>query len=332
MRVVVLGAGTFGTAVGTLFARNGHSVTLVTRNEACMNSINNSHRNCDYLQEYTLPENVNASLSAEAAIKEGCDLILHAIPVQASREVLADLQDVITVDIPVVSLSKGIYLEDLTFMCDVIRKALKHPEHPTAFLSGPSFARELMDGQATGLVIASENEPLAQRIQVLLGSDTVRVYTSPDVIGVEVGGAIKNVFAIACGIASGMGFQYNTAAMIITRGCSEMKKLAVALGAKEATLAGLSGIGDLMLTCFGGASRNRTVGVRLGQGEKLDDIIASMNEVAEGVPTANAAAQLAKSVGLELPIIEHVAAIIAGRMAPAEAMTSLMQIPQGPED
>jgi len=329
VKVCVFGEGTFGTAVGTLFARNGHEVVLLARRPHRVDSINSQRKNPDYLKEYTLHENISATTDAAAAIANAA-LIVHSIPVQASSAYLSDKRDLIPPHVPVVSLSKGIHLTNLNFMCHIIEDALQRKQ-PCAFFSGPSFARELMDGQPTGIVVASEDAAVAARVQRLVGSSVIRVYTSTDVIGVEVGGALKNIYAIAAGAAEGMGFKLNTAALIITRGCSEMKKLAVALGARPATVSGLSGIGDLMLTCFGGASRNRTVGVRLGKGEKLQDILESMGEVAEGVPTAGAALKLVKQLGLDLPITTTVGEVLEG-IKPFSALTDLMQLPLKEED
>jgi len=256
---------------------------------------------------------------------------VHSIPVQSSTEFLKSVKDMIPETVPIVSLSKGIHSETLKFMNDVIADALGRKQ-PMAFLSGPSFARELMEDQPTGLVLASEDEKLVQDLQSMLASGRLRVYTSTDVIGVEVGGALKNIYAIAAGMAEGMGFKLNTAALLVTRGCSEMRKLATTLGAKPQTLSGLSGIGDLMLTCFGPASRNRSVGVRLGKGEKLADILASMPEVAEGVPTAAAAAKLLVKLKLDLPLSQAVADILAGKFTPQQRLGYLMTLPLMPED
>jgi glycerol-3-phosphate dehydrogenase (NAD+) len=333
-QVVVFGGGTFGTAVGTLFARNGHKVCLMVRREHRCASINESHKNPDYLSEYTLLDNITAVMADDASeILQQAQIIVHAIPVQASQSYLEKIRPYIAPDTPVVSLSKGIHHEKLTFMNQIIADALGK-DHPTAFLSGPSFARELMDEQPTGLVCATEPAAtkLASTICAMITSKRIRVYVSTDVIGVEVGGALKNVYAIAAGIAHGMGLHKNTAALIVTRGCNEMKKLAVKMGARPSTLAGLSGIGDLMLTCFGGASRNRTVGVRLGKGEKLDDIIASMREVAEGVPTVGAVITLAEKFELDLPVARAVNSILEGEAELLAAMDELMESPAGTED
>jgi len=300
------------------------------RGQKEVESINSSHKNLKYLMEYELPINLDASSDPAEALKD-IDVIIHAIPVQASQDFLKSMATLIPANVPIISLSKGIHCDTLQFMFDIINDSLNRKQ-PSAFLSGPSFARELMDGQPTGLVIASEDEQLATRLGQLFQSDRTKVYTSTDVIGVEVGGALKNVYAIAAGIAEGLGYKLNTAALLVTRGCAEMKKLAIQRGAKEHTLAGLSGIGDLMLTCFGGASRNRSVGVRLGKGEKIDDILNSMSEVAEGVPTVGAVVKLADRYKLELPLARAVAAVLAGNVDIKQRIDNLMRLPVRPED
>lgn len=328
-KVCVFGEGTFGMAVGTLFARKGHKVVLLARKENRVKMINEEHKNPDYLKEFVLHDNITATTDAKEAL-DGAELIIHAIPVQSSFDYLAAKKDIIPIDIPIVSLSKGIHCENLNFMCHIIEDSLGRNQ-PTAFFSGPSFARELMTGQPTGVVIASKDAAVAEKVQQMVASPVVRAYTTDDVIGVEVGGALKNIYAIGAGIAEGMGFGMNTSALIVTRGCSELKKLAVALGARPETVNGLSGIGDLMLTCFGGASRNKSVGLRLGKGEKLEAILASMGEVAEGVPTAGAALKLLDKLKLDLPMTRAVGLVLNGT-ADVSSLQQLMLLPMHNED
>jgi len=215
-------------------------------------------------------------------------------------------------------------------MNEIIPESLQR-QQPTAFISGPSFAKELLSDMPTGFVIASTDEHVTKRVQQLFTSPTVRAYTSDDVIGVEIGGALKNVFAIAAGMASGIGLGLNSKAMLVTRGCSEMTRIALKIGAKQETLAGLSGIGDLMLTCFGNLSRNQTVGFRLGQGESIKTILDSMSEVAEGVTTTPAAMKLAQKYGINCPIISSVNRLLSGEMTAKELVSHLMSLPTGPE-
>lgn len=217
-------------------------------------------------------------------------------------------------------------------MSDLIPGALGDNSPPLAFFSGPSFARELLDSQPSAVVVASRDQQLAEQVQALFANRSLRVYTTTDVIGVEVGGALKNVFAIGAGMIDGLGFGKNTMAAMITRGSSEMRKLAQAMGAEPLTIAGLAGIGDLMLTCYGSLSRNRQVGYRLGQGETLQEIMDSMSEVAEGVYTTPAAVKLAENYGLELPIIRAVASVLDGSKTAREGIRELMLRPQTVED
>jgi len=278
-----------------------------------------------------LEKNIRASTVPKEALKD-VDLIVHAIPVQKTHDFYKSVAEFVPKDVPIVSVSKGIHTDSLEFMIEIIPSCLGRKQ-PCAFLSGPSFARELMLALPTGIVIAAETEDLAAKVQKYFACHKLRVYTSTDVIGVEVGGALKNIYAIAAGLSEGIGYSYNTASLVVTRGCAEMKKLAVAKGAKENTLAGLSGIGDLMLTCFGPASRNRTVGVRLGKGEQLKYILKSMGEVAEGVPTAAAAVKVAEKYKLDLPLMKSVARCLAGEVKDImEEIEALMQLPHTPED
>lgn len=329
-RVTVFGGGTFATALATVFARNGADVVMFMRDKDVAQAINDQHRNIRYFPDIPLLPNISASTDPEAALKD-TQYILHAVPVQPSPDFLRKVAEFIPPTAPIISLSKGIHLESLQFMIDIIHDCVRSTQ-PVAILSGPSFAKELMEEQPTGMVVASQDVELAQRIQRLLSGHRLRVYTTTDVIGVEVGGALKNIYAIGAGIASGMGYKMNTAALIVTRGCSEMKKLAMAMGAQAQTLNGLSGIGDLMLTCFGPASRNRTVGVRLGQGEKLDAILASLPEVAEGIPTVGAVVKLADKYNVSMPLARGLAEFLKGDTTPLDKISELMGLPLHHED
>jgi glycerol-3-phosphate dehydrogenase (NAD+) len=275
-----------------------------------------------------LPWNLTAVLQTDANVKQvlaSADYIVHSVPVQASRTYLQELAPLIPRTTPVISVSKGICTETLALMCDIIPEALGNPDQPCAFVSGPSFARELMLGYPTGLVAASKQEGLAREVASLFESETIRMWTSTDYIGVEVGGALKNPYAIAAGILEGLGLGVNTTALLVTRGIAEMNRLAVALGSTEPTLVGLSGIGDLMLTSFGPLSRNRTVGVRLGRGESIQSIRDSMNEVAEGVATTPAALALANRHSVPVPLISAVNDVLLGSVTPIEALMRFMR-------
>jgi glycerol-3-phosphate dehydrogenase (NAD+) len=273
-----------------------------------------------------LPWNLDAAHMDDAkGLLSRADFVVHSIPVQASAQYLEHLGPMIPDTTPVISTSKGICTESLRLMAEIIPDSLGRPDHPCIFLSGPSFARELMAGFPTGFISASPDAALARRGAELFESDSVRVWTSTDHIGTEIGGALKNPYAIAAGILEGLGLGMNTTALLVTRAIAEMNALAVAMGSTEPTLVGLSGVGDLMLTSFGGLSRNRTVGVRLGRGETIAQIRESMTEVAEGVATTPAAVKLARQHGIQVPLIEAVNDVIDGNTTPAEALMRFMR-------
>mmetsp|Transcript_3080 Transcript_3080/g.4496 ORF Transcript_3080/g.4496 Transcript_3080/m.4496 type:complete len:356 (+) Transcript_3080:25-1092(+) len=332
IKVSVFGAGSFGTALSFVLGLNGHKVVMLCRDEKVAQHIREKHENPKHQSGFTLPDNVSATTSIEECLKD-TNYILHAIPTQLSFDFLSHRrQHILTLakNVPIISVSKGIHVRTKLLMKDVIVEALQEPDgekRSCAFMSGPSFAVEILQRYPTGIVVASNDEALAKNVQKLFSSVILRVYTSSDVVGVELAGALKNVFAIAAGIVSGCGLGYNSTTGLVTRGLNEMRQLAVALGADENTLAGLAGLGDLMLTCFGSLSRNRTVGFRLGQGEQLDAIIKSMNEVAEGVPTTQVACELAKQHKLDLPIIHTVNRVLNGDISPKQALKELMSRP-----
>jgi len=327
--IVVLGGGSFATAMATVLARNNHNIIMLSRNLETVTSINENHKNPTHLSTFTLLNNIKASNDAESSLKTA-NYIVHCVPIQQSLEYLQNLQKFIPQDVPIISTSKGLHVGTLTLMSNLIPNALGR-DQPAAFFSGPSFAKELMENMPTAVVVASKDMALAVKVQNLFASATLRVYTSTDIIGVEVGGAIKNVFAMAAGAVEGLGLGINTMAALVTRGCHEMNRLALTMGAQPYTLSGLSGYGDLMLTCFGNLSRNRSVGVRLGKGEKLADILSSMNEVAEGVATAPAALELCIRYNLDLPIIKAVADVVAGKLSAKDAVHNLFTLPLTPE-
>ena len=330
-KVVVLGGGSFGTAMGTLLARNKASldVVLLVRDAGTVTSINEQHVNARYLPKHTLPPNVRATTDAAEAIGSA-DYIVHAIPVQQSSAALTALRNIIPPHVPILCLSKGLEVGTCRNMSELIPHALGRKQ-PLAVLSGPSFAIELMQGLPTAIVAASEDVKLAVRVQRLFASSNLRVNTSTDVIGVETAGALKNVLAIAAGIVEGLALGNNAMAALVAQGCSEIRWLAERMGAEPVTLSGLSGVGDIMLTCFVNLSRNRTVGVRLGRGESLEAILASSTQVAEGVATAAAVVVLARKHRVALPVLTAVARMVDGVMSPQEAVDTLMALPQIPE-
>lgn len=328
-KVVVLGGGSFGTAMAAHVAgrKAEMEVNMLVRDAQVCQSINESHFNCKYFPNHKLPENLIATTDAKAAL-QGSDFCLHAVPVQFTAAFLESIADCIDPGLPFISLSKGLELNTLRMMSQIIPQSLRNPRQPFVALSGPSFASELMSKLPTAMVVASRDKKLANAVQQLLASEQLRINTSSDVTGVEIAGALKNVLAIAAGIVEGMNLGNNSMAALVAQGCSEIRWLAKKMGAKSATLTGLSGTGDIMLTCFVNLSRNRTVGVRLGSGEKLEDILSSMNQVAEGVGTAGAVIALAQKYNVKMPVLTAVARIIDNELTPQKAVLELMSLPQ----
>ncbi|XP_057520276.1 glycerol-3-phosphate dehydrogenase [NAD(+)] 2, chloroplastic [Amaranthus tricolor] len=328
-KVVVLGGGSFGTAMAAHVANRKAEmeVSMLVRDPQVCQSINEIHYNCKYFPYHKLPENLIATTDAKFAL-QGADFCLHAVPVQFTASFLESIVDYVDPGLPFISLSKGLELNTLRMMSQIIPQALKNPRQPFVALSGPSFAKELMTKLPTAMVVASRDKKLANEVQQLLASERLRINTSSDVTGVEIAGALKNVLAIAAGIVEGMNLGNNSMAALVAQGCSEIRWLAKKMGAKSATLTGLSGTGDIMLTCFVNLSRNRTVGVRLGSGEKLEDILNSMNQVAEGVATAGAVIALAQKYNVKMPVLTAVARIIDNELTPQAAVLELMSLPQ----
>lgn len=330
-KVAIMGGGSFGTAMGTLLARNKGDldVVILMRNPVDAESLNAEHRNVKYLPKYELPRNIRATTDAKEALS-GCDFIIHAVPVQQSRTFLAGVKDYIDPKTPLLCLSKGLETGTCEMMSEIIPAGLGRTQ-PLAVLSGPTFAVELMQGLPTTIVAASEDEGLAIRVQQLFGSSCLRVNTSTDVTGVELSGAMKNVLAIAAGIVEGLKLGNNAMAALVAQGVTEIRWLAGKMGARPETLSGVSGTGDIMLTCFVNLSRNRTVGVRLGSGETLEEILGSMSQVAEGVATAGAVVRLAKRYRVHLPVLTAVACILDGDMDAKTAVDKIINLPQVPE-
>uniref|UniRef100_A0A0E0HYC8 Glycerol-3-phosphate dehydrogenase [NAD(+)] n=1 Tax=Oryza nivara TaxID=4536 RepID=A0A0E0HYC8_ORYNI len=321
-KVVVLGGGSFGTAMAVQVAakKADLEVSMLLRDDLVCRSINHSHINW-------LPENITATTSASDALA-GADFCFHAVPVQFSSSFLEGISTHVDPKLPFISLSKGLELNTLRTMSQIIPQALGNPRQPFIVLSGPSFAIELMNKLPTAMVVASKDKKLAAAVQQLLASPNLRISTSNDVTGVEIAGALKNVLAIAAGIVEGMHLGNNCMAALVAQGCSEIRWLATKMGAKPTTLSGLSGSGDIMLTCFVNLSRNRNVGLRLGSGEKLDEIMNSMNQVAEGVSTAGAVIALAQKYHVKMPVLTAVARIIDNELTPKKAVMELMNLPQ----
>ncbi len=306
MRGSVIGSGSFGTALANVLAVNCDEVRLWGREPSVVEAINTRHENSTYLKGIPVSERVRATHSLEEALA-GSELVVLATPSHATREVVAKAKPYLPRHVPIITVAKGIENETLLTMTELLEDCLPEEFHPyLAVLSGPSFAKELARRMPTVVTIASHWDRVAVRCQKALQTETFRSYTSTDVVGVQYGGALKNVIAIAAGMADGLGMGHNARAAIITRGLAEITRLAVRKGANPLTLSGLSGMGDLVLTCTGELSRNRHVGMELGKGRKLSDILAQMNEVAEGVKTARSARDLELKTGVELPICHQV--------------------------
>jgi len=319
-RVCVVGAGSWGTTVAALTSHNA-TTTLWARRPQLADEINSTHINSAYLPDASLPESLRADSDLARALA-GADVVAMAVPSLGFRSVIDEVSKHIGDRVPIVSLSKG--LEQSTFkrMSEVIADVM--PSNPVAVLSGPNLAKEILAGQPAASVIACTDVAIARELVAVFSRPTFRLYTNPDVIGCEIGGVVKNVVAIAAGISQGFGFGENSKATLVTRGLAEMSRLGVALGAQSATFSGLAGMGDVMATCASMHSRNTQVGVRLGRGENIDEIVASMNMIAEGVKSSASVIELAHRHSVEMPIAEQVAAVCAGKVSAAEALRALM--------
>ncbi len=323
-KATVLGAGSFGTAMAQVLSANFDEVVLWGRDAALLEALDRTHENQGYLPGLRLSEKIHGSTDLEAAAAHA-EIVIVATPSQATRELLGKAGGVLPQHVPIVTVAKGIENGTLCTMTEVLEQSLPESYHPhLAVLSGPSFAKEMVLRLPTVVTVASKFESTAQAAQAMFASEFFRTYSSNDVVGVQVGGALKNVIAIAAGVGDGMGLGHNTRAAIITRGLAEISRIAVRMGGNPLTLSGLAGMGDLVLTCTGELSRNRTVGMELGRGKKLDDILKDMKQVAEGVKTAKSAKDLALKVGVELPICEQVYCIAWEGKAPRAAVAELM--------
>src|SRR5437763_11453233 len=320
-RSAVIGAGSWGTAVAALAARNSPTVLWARRTELA-ETIRTSRVNRDYLPDYQLPKGLSATSSLEEAL-DGAEVVVMGVPSHGFRDILDEAKPFLASGTPIVSLTKGVEQQTLKRMTEVIGEVV--PEHPRGVLTGPNLAKEVMAGWPAASVVAFEDGNIAQELQRLFSTDAFRVYTNPDVVGCEVGGALKNVIAIAAGIADGMGFGDNTRAALITRGLAELTRLGVALGGEPLTFSGLAGMGDLVATCISRQSRNRHVGEELGRGRSIEAIVADMNMVAEGVKTSRAVLDLAVRVGVEMPIAEQVVAVLYEGKQASEIVPALMQ-------
>src|SRR5688572_10775517 len=330
-RVGVIGAGSWGTALSNLLASKGNLLTVWSFEPDVADSINRLHENTKYMKGVQLHATVRATEQLSEAVA-GADVVLNVTPSQHVRRVMSEAAQHFRDSTLVVSASKGIETSTLKTMAEVLEDVIPGtPGAHACFLSGPSFALEVARGMPTAVAMASHHLDSAARAQQLFQAPYFRVYTNPDVVGVELGGALKNVIAIAAGTVHGLGFGHNTMAALITRGLAEITRLGVALGADPLTFSGLAGMGDLILTCTGALSRNRSVGVELGRGQPIEAILAGMTMVAEGVKTAHAARELARRTGVEMPIVEEVYALLYEGRSAREAVENLMLRAPRPE-
>ncbi len=337
--VAVLGAGSWGTALAVLLANKGISVKLWSRRREHADLLNRTRENSLYLPDVVLPDKILVCHSLEQVVRQS-NVILFVVPSHVTRQVAEQVSEILSSEIDkgsplpmaVLSASKGIEQDSLLTMTEVLKDVL--PDiiaSKLAVLSGPSFAEEVARDVPTAVTVAATEDSVANMLQHLFATNFFRVYTSSDVVGVQLGGAIKNVMAIAAGISDGLGFGTNTRAALITRGLAELTRLAVRKGANPLTLAGLAGLGDLILTCTGDLSRNRTVGLELGRGKALSDILKEMNMVAEGVKTTKAVWQLAERYSVEMPITQHVYHVLYKHMDPKDSVRRLLLRPPRPE-
>jgi len=322
--LAIVGAGSWGTALAIVLAPRFASVRLWVYEADLADRLRESRENDVYLPGCQLPAHVAITSDLSQAL-EGADVVLSVVPSHVVRGLYQRMLPSLNDSMMFVSATKGLENDSLLRMSQVIGQVLRDHFQPNiAAISGPSFAQEVARGEPTALVVASDEPGLAERIQAAFSGPTFRLYTSSDTIGVEIGGSIKNVVAIGAGVLHGMGLGHNAMAALITRGLAEMTRLAMAMGAQAKTLAGLAGLGDLVLTCTGDLSRNRSVGVALAHGRKLNDIVSSMRMVAEGIKTTNAAVDLGRRWSVEMPISEQMYQVLHFGISPREAIERLM--------
>lgn len=322
MRCAVVGGGAWGTALSDLLAGAGHQVILWAREPDVVEHINATHANPRFLAGVTLDQHVRASGDLCDAVR-GAELVVHAAPSHVLRDVVRAAAPGVSRNAIQVIATKGIEPDSLMLMSDVVGAEI--PGHPVVAISGPSFAAEVARRQPTAVVAASEDASASATVQQVFSTPTFRVYTSDDIRGVELAGAVKNVMAVATGIAEGLGLGLNPRAALITRGLAETTRLGVALGARPETFAGLAGLGDLVLTCTGALSRNRAVGLEVGKGRPLNEVLAGTEAIAEGVRNARSTVALAAQAGVSMPIAEAVYRVLFESQPPGEAIAELMQ-------
>jgi glycerol-3-phosphate dehydrogenase (NAD(P)+) len=328
LRVSVLGAGSFGTTIAHLATHNAPTVLWCRRPETA-DEVNAEHTNSRYLPDYSLSPKLRATASLEEAVRDA-DVLVLGVPSHGMREVLGDVARFIRPWVPVVSLAKGLEPDSHLRMTQVIREML--PDHRAGVLTGPNLAKEIMAGFAAASVISFEDSDVAKQLQGVFHSGLFRVYTNRDVVGCELGGALKNVIAIATGMGDGLGVGDNTRSAVITRGLAELVRLGVAMGGEPATFSGLAGMGDLIATCTSRQSRNRHVGEELGRGRTIEEIIADMNQVAEGVKTTRVVMELGVKYDVDLPIAREVHGVLYEGRSAQDAYRGLTRRDPGAED
>jgi glycerol-3-phosphate dehydrogenase (NAD(P)+) len=330
MTIAVIGAGSWGTAVAAIVAGNAPTILWARREDLAL-QLNTTHENGDYLPGIALPDTLAATCDLEQACGDA-EVVVLGVPSHGFRTVLGAARPFIPPDVPVISLSKGVEQDTLRRMTEVIGDVLDdHDPSCIGVLTGPNLAKEVAGGQPTASVVATADQDVAESLQQLFLGPTFRVYTNPDVVGCEIAGACKNVLAIGAGIAHGLGYGDNTKAALITRGLAELARLGVALGGDPMTFAGLAGMGDLIATCNSPQSRNRRVGVELGEGRSLDEIVAATNMVAEGVKSTRAVLALAARHDVEMPLASFVGRVLYEGARPADLVTELMLRKAKPE-
>jgi glycerol-3-phosphate dehydrogenase (NAD(P)+) len=320
INVAVLGGGSWGTTVAHLCAHDAPTM-LWARSAETVADVNERHRNHRYLPRWDLHPSLRATTDLQEAL-DRADLVVVGVPAEGFRTTLKDAAPHIRPWVPVVSLTKGLELATGLRMSQVVHEEL--PGHPVGVLSGPNLAKEIMDGAPTATVLAMQDIAVAEALQRLLATETFRVYTNEDVVGCELGGVGKNVIAIAVGMADGLGAGDNTRASLMTRGLAEITRIGVAYGGSPLTFAGLAGMGDLVATCISPQSRNRTVGQKLGEGRTIDEVVAEMDQVAEGVKSCGAVQEMARRAGVEAPITDQVAAVCREGASATEAYARLL--------
>lgn len=331
MKIAVIGGGSWGTALAWTLSRKGHNISLWVHEKEVLDSIHATRKNNIYLPGVSLPETLSASTNMGEVLTEA-KWVLFVVPSHVSREVLTRMSPHLTPDIPIISATKGIEQKSLLLISEVIQEVTQRKNTDRiAVLSGPSFAKELVLEHPTAVSLAASDARLAARIQTAFSTCFFKLFYSPDLIGVQLGGALKNVIALAAGGSDGLGFGYNTKAVLMSRGLSEIARLGIAMGADSTTFYGLSGVGDLFLTCSGGHSRNRSVGQQIGNGVSLDEIQKKMKMVAEGIYTTESALALSKKHQIEMPIVQEIYQVLFKEKSPRKAVNDLMDMARGGE-